>query len=320
MNAACACGERTTRIVRTGAGHVGSASAPKRSLPVTFARASSRATRAPTARPASASTASTTTPRDAARTASTILRVAGAAAQDAGERVAAPRSRLGLGLARSSVGSAHQHARRADAALRRAVRHERALQRRERTVGAGETFDRRHRAPVALADADDARADLLAIEQHRARTAIAGVAADLGAGQAELVAQGVGETPRRVAGELARAAVDVDADDLDRGQVARGHGVAAKLFKTRRSSVAVASKRYAALARRSSIAASGARSAGSSKPARSACAEAPTRRRSSAGRRRAAAAQLPTAAPAPMIAPFWSVSTTTATVVTAIVR
>ena len=187
------------------------------------------------------------------------LAVAGAAAQHAGERVA------DLGLARPRIRAqqrlgAHQHARRADAALRRAVGDEGALQRRQRAVGAGEAFDRRHRAAVALADADDARADLLAVEQHRAGAAVAGVAADLGAGQAELVAQRVGEAPARIAGELARAAVDVDADDAgspagrarssapprahsaSRVAGARAHGEATSR-RARRTSVAVASRR-----------------------------------------------------------------------------
>ena len=70
---------------------------------------------------------------------------------------------------------------------------------------AARAFDRRHRAAGALADADDARADLFAAEQHRAGAAVAGVAADLGAREAELVAQGVGEPARRVAGELVHA-------------------------------------------------------------------------------------------------------------------
>ena len=168
------------------------------------------------------------------------LAVAGAAAQHARERL------LDLGLARPRVRAqqrlgAHQHSGRADAALRRAVGDEGALQDRERAIGLGEALDRRHRAPGALADGDDARADLLAVEQHGAGAAVAGVAADLGAGEAELVAQGIREAPRGVAGELARGAVDAEANDVDRGQVARGHATISR--RARRSSVAVASRR-----------------------------------------------------------------------------
>ena len=257
---ACACGERIdAHRQHRRRPQRGSASAPKRSLPVTLAGASSRATRAPTACPArDAGDVDDRARRDGEHRLDDLA-VAGAAAQHAGERVAD----LGLGRLRVRAQQrlgAHQHARRADAALRRAVGDEGALQRRQRAVGAGEAFDRRHRAAVALADADDARAHLLAVEQHGAGAAVAGVAADLGAGQAELVAQGVGEAPARVAGELARAAVDVDAHDLDRRQVARGHRRlrarirqraragrrahgAATSRRARRTSVAVASRR-----------------------------------------------------------------------------
>src|SRR5205085_8973617 len=114
---------------------------------------------------------------------------------------------------------------------------------RARAVDAGEAFDSGDGSARALADADDARADLLAVEQHRARAAVSRVAADLGSGQAELVAQRVGEAARRIAGELARAAVDVEADDLDRGEVGRGHFMLATMLKARHRCVWVASIR-----------------------------------------------------------------------------
>src|SRR6185369_722126 len=159
-------------------------------------------------------------------------------------------------------------------------------------------------------------------EQDGARAAVAGVAADLGTGETELVAERVGEAPRRVAGELAHRAVDDHVDDLDRGQVACGHRRAedASSPSARRRSVRVASIRYAALPRTSSIGASGARSASATSAPRSPSMRAPTRRASSAGRRRAAGAQLPTATPAARTLPSGSASTTTATAVTAIVR
>ena len=59
------------------------------------------------------------------------------------------------------------------------------------------------RGPATWPTGDQAGADRLAVEQHGAGAAIAGVAADLGAGQAELVAQHVGQprgsAPRRTA-------------------------------------------------------------------------------------------------------------------------
>ena len=44
--------------------------------------------------------------------------------------------------------------------------------------------------------------DLLAVEQHGAGTAVAGMAADLGASQAEVVAQHIREAARRLGDEL----------------------------------------------------------------------------------------------------------------------
>ena len=117
----------------------------------------------------------------------------------------APRPRSACVAPQQRLG-AHQHAGRADAALRRAHRHESALQERELAAGAGKAFDGAHDAAFALADGDDARAQRLAVEQHGAGAAVAGMAADLGADEAELVAQGVGEAARRCAEQLGRGA------------------------------------------------------------------------------------------------------------------
>ena len=96
--AAWACGERTTRIVSDGnAPARGSSSAPKRSVPVTLAGASSRGARAPTARPAAGSGIDSTVARGDRQHRLDDLAVAGAAAQHAAERVEH------LGLARPRV-------------------------------------------------------------------------------------------------------------------------------------------------------------------------------------------------------------------------
>ena len=123
------------------------------------------------------------------------LAVAGAAAEHAGERVSTSAS-VGCGLRAQQRRRRHQHARRADAALRRAVREERACS--ADSLPLAQPFDGGDRAAFALAAGDEAGADRLAVEQHRAGAAIAGVAADLGAGQAELVAQH-GRQPRTAA-------------------------------------------------------------------------------------------------------------------------
>ena len=176
------------------------------------------------------------------------LAIAGAAAQHTAQGA------LHLGLARLRFApqqrlGAHQHAGGTDAALRRAKRDEGALQRRQRAVGLGQAFDRDHAAPGALAQRDDARADLFAVEQHRAGAAVACMAADLRAGESQVVAQCVGQAPQRVGVDRHRAAVHVQRDRLrsvqrrgmQRRVVARRH--AASSCKARFSSVAVASSR-----------------------------------------------------------------------------
>ena len=114
------------------------------------------------------------------------LAVAGAAAEHAAERVLhCCLVRPGIGFEQRRRG--HQQAGRADAALRRAMRQEGLLQRRQRR--AAKAFDRAHAASLGRGGRHQAGADRLAVEQHRAGAAIAGVAADLGAGQPEMVAQ-----------------------------------------------------------------------------------------------------------------------------------
>ena len=142
------------------------------------------------------------------------LGIAGAAAEHAAERF----PRLGPGRARGARqerGGRHQHAGRADAALRRAVPQEGALQ-------AVRLAGRNGRQPLDGGDlaADgggggrQAGADRLAVQQHRAGAAVAAIAADLGAGQVQRLAQHIREPPRRVDAQGSRHAVH--------GQMRRG--------------------------------------------------------------------------------------------------
>jgi hypothetical protein len=117
--------------------------------------------------------------------------IAGAAAKHAAQR------RLDLGLVghgdpAQQFGRGDDHARRADAALRRAggveARHQRLALGR-----GGDALDRLDRRTFALAERGEAGAGLGAVHQHGAGAAIAGVAADLGAEQAEALAQGFGQ-------------------------------------------------------------------------------------------------------------------------------
>ena len=109
----------------------------------------------------------------------------------------------------------HQHARRADPALRRAVLVERPLQPAQATV-LRQPLDRGNRAASHLAERHQAGADLLSVQQHRAGAAIPRVAADLGAGQSEMVAEHAREPGggRRI--DLDRPPVDEETVRLGR--------------------------------------------------------------------------------------------------------
>ena len=122
------------------------------------------------------------------------LPVAGAAAEDAAEGVG------DLGLARprplgEEGGRRHQHAGRADAALRRAVAEERGLE--PGGAAGGEALDGRHLPAGDPGDRGQAGADRAAVDEHGAGAAVAGVAADLGAGQPGIVANHFREPPGR---------------------------------------------------------------------------------------------------------------------------
>ena len=71
-------------------------------------------------------------------------------------------------------------------------------------------------APLRLTGGDEAGAGLLTVEEHRAGAAVAGVAADLGAGKPEAVAQRTGEARERIGGDGDRIAVDPEAGIVSR--------------------------------------------------------------------------------------------------------
>ena len=108
------------------------------------------------------------------------LSVAGAAAEHAAQGVLDGRARWPR-VAGEKIACGHQHAGRAGAALGGARLDEGVLQSGHGRVG-GEAFDGGDRAIRHLAERNEAGADLGAVEQHRAGTAIAGITADLGAG------------------------------------------------------------------------------------------------------------------------------------------
>ena len=78
---------------------------------------------------------------------------------------------------------------------------EHLLHRMQRAVGRGQALDRGHRGAVGLHRQHGAGLHRLAVDMHDAGAALAGVAADMGAGQPQLLAQQLDQQ---------RAALDLD--------------------------------------------------------------------------------------------------------------
>ena len=155
--------------------------------------------------------------------------VAGAAAQHAAEGVL--HRRLGRRfVAGQQVGGGHQHSRRAEPALGRAVAQERVLQCIQRAVPR-QPLHRDDTAAIDAGDRDQAGADLPVIHQHRAGPAIAGIAADLRSGQTERVAQHVGQALHRIGPHLDGPPIQREPDPLRR----RPHAAIAPVIHQRRA-------------------------------------------------------------------------------------
>jgi hypothetical protein len=97
-----------------------------------------------------------------------------------------------VGSVAEQVVGTQQEAGRAKAALQRVVPAERLLQRVQLPRPA-QAFHGQHVGPVELAGEQQARPGRLAVNQHRAHSADAVLAAEVRAGEPEPVAQGVGE-------------------------------------------------------------------------------------------------------------------------------
>src|SRR5881227_1069791 len=135
------------------------------------------------------------------------------AAADLLERNPNPTEELlgGVGIAFEEVGRGHDHPGRAVAALEPVVLPERLLQRVERAVPAlRHSLDRLDVAAVRLRSQHRAALHRLAVQKHRAGAAVRGVTADVGAGQAKVVAQVVDEQKPRLHFRLARLSIDSD--------------------------------------------------------------------------------------------------------------
>src|SRR5690349_466280 len=134
------------------------------------------------------------------------VHVAGTAAQIARDRLA------DLLFARVLVrgeerARGHEHARRAESALQAVLLGEAFLHRMQ-LPALLQAFDRGDLAAVRLHGEHGARLHRLAVEVHGAGAAVAGVAADVGSGHAEILADEVHEQEARLDFGLARRAVD----------------------------------------------------------------------------------------------------------------
>ena len=110
----------------------------------------------------------------------------------------------------------HDHARRADAALRAVVLDEGALQR----MTAAKPFDGRDPRAVGVGERDQARVHRRAVEEHGAGAAFAFAASFLRAGQAAILAQDIEQALQRMRVDAAHRAVQRDAHAISFSGVA----------------------------------------------------------------------------------------------------
>ena len=120
-----------------------------------------------------------------------------------------------VGVAGEEVGCGHDHAGCAEPALEAVLLPESLLEWVKASVRSLETLDRRHARPVGLDREHRAALDRLAIDGHRARAALARVAADMCAGQLEVLAQELDEHSSGLDIPLSRLSVDDERDVLD---------------------------------------------------------------------------------------------------------
>ena len=97
------------------------------------------------------------------------------------------------------------------------LRPEPFLERVERAVRGLHPLDRRDARAVGLDREHRAALDRLAVDRDGAGAALARVAADVGAGQLEVLAQELDEHPSRLDVPLPRLAIDGERDVLDHG-------------------------------------------------------------------------------------------------------
>src|ERR1700732_772964 len=189
----------TLRRSATWTSRGGWRSSTKVPAPVSSRGSSSRCTRAPTSFGRTSSIAlRRPAPGDRCPYCVDNVLAAGAATEIAAEAVAD----FVVGSERplaQEIDGGHQHPRRAEPALQRVMLAERLLQTVELLDGA-EAFDGLERAAVGLHREQQAGAHAVAVENDSAGAADAMLAADMGAGEAERLAQEVAEQAARFGG------------------------------------------------------------------------------------------------------------------------
>src|SRR5262245_53650019 len=163
--------------------------------------------------------------------------IAGAAAEIGGEHVEQVLV-ADVGLALEHAGRQHQKAGRAEAALQAVIVDEGLLQRMQH-VALCQALDGADRPALGLHRKHQTRAHGLAIEQDGAGAADAVLAADVGAGLAAVVADGVDQRAARIDADVMAPAVDGE-----RKLALFGH--AAACSSARRVTVPARSRRYSA--------------------------------------------------------------------------
>src|SRR3979490_2036486 len=131
--------------------------------------------------------------------------VAGAAAEIAFELFADGVVAEVVALAVDEIDRGHDHAGRAETALQAVMLAERLLHRMQRRAVGGEALDGLDLVPVSHDRERGAGFDRLAVEMHDAGAALRGVAADMGAGQPQILAQKLHQK---------RAGVDIGVDGI----------------------------------------------------------------------------------------------------------
>src|SRR2546430_1021103 len=177
------------------------------------------------------------------------LLVSGAAAQVAADRIADLRFARVRIRAQQGV-RCDEHSRRAVAALQAVRLAEAVLQHAHRAVGPRETLDGGDAVAVRLHRVHEAGTHGFAVQHHRARAADAVLAADVRAGEEQVVAQPVDQRQARRHPGRSRLAVYLDRDGVER-VAHRLRALSRASRNARAARTAARGRRYSALACRS---------------------------------------------------------------------